>query len=343
MNRILLSLHMKVLTLIRPTAKFVAIMKATTFFTPRRQWNRWWRLVIFHPLLDFANQTITSENWKQVIHEAMDNEKIFKVTYLKDGKTKKAVLLGKNLQEELRNDFRGGPFKVPRNKEEREKEKDLDDLILTIIEKAKPILPRIGGQRASLQLTVDLQSKIRSLLSAIVSSDPFTKKQKMMLIEKISAFNGSKLKREAIIYPNGDVSFKSMEGVKVEDARKALLFETEHLLNELTIHAEFKRDKKSKIFPFDTVKHPFERLEPQIYEFPLRLRLCSCGCGKFYLQEGDREKLFIDDKHRKDFHNRKRVETGAAKKYQRAYRDEHPELKMTRKDEHCKKEEAKNG
>lgn len=296
-----------------------------------RQPIRWWRFIVFEPLLNFANREITTQNWQKALHEAMGEERIFEVNYKVRGSWRKKRALWKFVKSNLLEEFWGRPFFGIRNSKEREKAKDIFDIVGDILESAKAVLPPISGKKANLQRTLKLQNKIRGILFRIANCSPCDPRQKAMLTDHIRGINGSYPKRTAIIFPNGDVHYKSQTANEGEDAESVLLFQAAYLLHEVSISDEKIEQAKMMVFPWDLREHPLESRESAVPDFPLKLRSCHCGCSQFYLQEGKKEKLFIEDKHRKNFHNRKRTENGMGAKYQRAYRDKNPELKMDRK------------
>lgn len=98
--------------------------------------------------------------------------------------------------------------------------------------------------------------------------------------------------RKAQVLPTRELFF--------DDAGEALNFLVEGLEYEIK-----QRDRTLR----DTPKRR-RLLEINVPNVRLNLGMCSCGCRQFFLWEGiweHKQRKFLDDSHRMDFHNRKNV------------------------------------
>jgi len=214
-------------------------------------------------------------------------------------------------------------------------EKESGRRISEAIVKIEDCLPRVRGEDASLESAITLQTELRNLLSEIAAADLKKIHAQIRLRKKVQAAGGSlSLQREAIIFPDGDIFFKSWL-YENEDAALLAFFKAAQLFDELC------RPRRLKDLPL-VLKSGGPRLALRIYEEAiamrthhpnraegksgspsLKLSLCVCGCGGLFLQSGERAKNFINDRHRMNYHNILRTSTGENRKAVRAYRAKH--------------------
>ncbi len=146
--------------------------------------------------------------------------------------------------------------------------------------------PKIGGAVASYERARKLQVSIREQLNSLtrLCSDL----RRLGRESEDFGRGGGKAWtwRKALVLPTREMFF--------QDAGEALNFLAEAL--ELEI--------KQRVKPTHA-KRDSKWLKPCLH-----LSLCKCGCGKFFLWEGNwrrKQRKFLDNKHRMNFHNRRNV------------------------------------
>jgi len=149
--------------------------------------------------------------------------------------------------------------------------------------------PKIGGSCASYQRARKLQASIGEQLDSLtrLCSD------QGRLARESNHFGRGADKawtwRRALVLPTRQLFF--------EDAGEALNFLAEAL--ELDIKQRVK-----------AMQEACAKWGSRWFKPCLHLSRCACGCGKLFLWEGNwrqKQRKFIDDKHRMDFHNRHNV------------------------------------
>jgi len=170
--------------------------------------------------------------------------------------------------------------------------------------------PKIGGADATYEKVKNLQHSLTQQLIQLVE---LCRNQRRLLGE-CGEFNRGGGKawtwRKALVLPTRQIFF--------EDAGEALNFLAEDLEYEI-------KQRVRTVRSADTSRR---RRWP---ETQLHLSLCGCGCKQFFLWEGNwkrKQRKFLNDKHRMDFHNRKNLQTGAARRAMRNWREAHPEHKL---------------
>ncbi len=159
------------------------------------------------------------------------------------------------------------------------------------LEASEPVknTPKIGGAVGSYQRARKLQASIREQLNSLtrLCSDP----RRLGRESEDFGRGGDQAWtwRKALVLPTREMFF--------EDAGEALNFLAEEL--ELDIKQRVKATQGTH------TKRDSKGLTPCLH-----LSFCKCGCGKFFLWEGNwrrKQRKFLDNKHRMDFHNRRNV------------------------------------
>lgn len=288
-----------------------------------------WSTRDFQLLIDFVNQEIKPESWKNQLDEAMGDERFCNVTYTisKRDKTKKMHQgdIFSNLSEVLcpGNDFEECRVRIDH-----------------AIKKIDPCLPKIGGKEAAWDSTQKLRMKLKGILTEMAKTDLVKFKEKSRLMKKIEAAYRFELQREAIMFPDGTIYFKSWMSGDV-NADEKLYFSAARLLEK--IHQTFLFEDRMKLSPSENPRlklfkkpfilgiHPLYNFSLEVPEYPIGLSCCMCGCGNLFIVTGGKEKKFLNDQHRLDFHNRKRTQNGDNRKAVAAWREKNPEHKLRRK------------
>lgn len=150
--------------------------------------------------------------------------------------------------------------------------------------------PLICGVEATYEEAQQLRRSLRKELSQLAQlcSD----QEKLARESAYSPYRGGEKAwtwRKALVLPTKEIFF--------EDAGEALNFLAESLEYEIKardrqvgVKAKKRRHRQSNV--------------PRVR---LRVSLCACECGEFFLREGNRKKLFVEG-HRMPYHNRRYVE-----------------------------------
>lgn len=286
---------------------------------PRKKRERKWRvnnirrgILPFGPLLDFVNLELTVLNWQDQLFSIMGEEKSCYVTYQTAETTKREKMLesdiGSNLQIEL--------FGTSVVFDEPESMKRISESVVDI----EDVLPLISGKPADLASAQKLREELRALLLEISSADLQKPEQQIRLRKKIEKNYGPKpLQRDAFLFPDGDVFFKSWL-FESEEFRVLAFFRLGRLFHELcrpvSVRETFLLSQNTgRKIPFKIYN---DLLAAKIHGAGeksgagqgLKLSVCACGCRSFFLQCGDRDKTFINDRHRVSFHNALRAKAG---------------------------------
>jgi hypothetical protein len=286
---------------------------------PRKKRERKWRadnirreILPFGPLLDFVNLDLTVLNWQDQLFKVMGEEKSCYVTYQTAETTKREKMLesdiGSNLQIEL--------FGTAVVFDESESARRISEAIIDI----EDVLPLLSGKPADLASAQKLREELRALLSEIASADLQKPEQQIRLRKKIEKNYGPKpLQRDAFLFPDGDVFFKSWL-FESEEFRALAFFRLGHLFHELCRPVSVRAisvlsQNTGRKIPFKIYN---DLLAAKIHGagekggagHGLKLSTCACGCGNFFLQCGDRDKAFINDQHRVSHHNALRAKAG---------------------------------
>jgi len=142
-------------------------------------------------------------------------------------------------------------------------------------------VPKIFGVDATYKGARELQASLREQLSQLAGL--CLDAQRLTSEAKVWTW------RKALALPTGELFF--------EDAGEALSFLVERLEYEIRQRAKAAESADSR-----------ERrrwVKPRLH-----LTFCQCGCGKFFLWEGNwnrKQRKFLDNKHRMGFHNPRNV------------------------------------
>jgi len=285
------------------------------------------RVLPFKPLLEFANLDLTELTWQDQLFKLAGEEKSCYVTYQTAEKTKRAKMLecdiGSNLQIEL--------FGTAVVFDESESATRISEAIIDI----EDVLPSIFDKPADLESSGKLKAELREILKEIAAADLQKPDEQIRVRKKIEKSHGTaRIKRDASLFPDGDIFFKSWL-YESEDARALAFFQLGRLFHELCQPHPVK--EHPIISKFTGRKIPFkiynDLLASKIHETgfgekpgaqpPLKLSICACGCENFFLQCGERDKNFINDHHRMNFHNKERTKSGANREAVRKFRSKH--------------------
>ena len=150
--------------------------------------------------------------------------------------------------------------------------------------------PEISGRKATYEGAQELRVSLRRQLTELVQLCL----HRQRLVRESEEFGRGGRKawtwRKALVLPTREIFF--------EDAGEALNFFAEALEYEIKWRVKGARSAPTKG-------------GRQWLNRRLHLSLCACGCGQFFLWEGNwnrRQRKFLDDRHRMGFHNRKNVE-----------------------------------
>jgi len=284
-----------------------------------------WRVDDFRTLLNFANAEVNSENWKKVLGHSLGPEALVSLTYkVSNGLKTEKMLAGNFPPDELENlaENEIAALKPPPQSLQ-EFSKMFQDKINKAIQKVEYHLPKIFGKKPSFKSTIFLQANIRKILSEMATKKSLNK-EKYLLLKKISLAAGSELKRDALIFPGGNIVLNQ----GVEDAGKFLFFNLADLLEEIAESESYHEDLERwrPLYPTYNVRNDSIKSSS-----PLKLKICKCGCGRFFLQTSRRPKYFISDKDRKSFHNSQRIKSGKAAQDVKRYRKKHELYRKTGK------------
>jgi hypothetical protein len=285
----------------------------------------------FQELLDFVNQELNQDNWKEQISHACGLRDRF-VTY----RTAKGLKKEKMLDFEIYPNVGAGLFGEGIFKDSTKLLNKIDEAI----EKNEIYIPKLKGKPATFQSTKNLHAQIRGFLTRMVDDgkNGLRSEDAHELNKEIELASGFRVERELIMLPDGQIICKNLIDGN-EDASKVLYFQAARLLNQLSIsnEADIKRDhenylasKSSKSLfkpfkrPIQLQTHGLDSCRKELPDKPLKLLYCRCGCGSFILQNGKRKKDFLDYDHRNDFHNKKRGKSGEKTDYSRKWRKKNP-------------------
>ena len=297
------------------------MVKQRAGFKPRKS-NLKSRLLPFSPLLDFVNQEITGENWPGQLFKIMGEEKSCHVTYQTAEKQKREKMLESdicsNLQVEL---FGTAVVFDPRQSMER-----IAGSIIAI----EDCVPLIGGKEGSPDSARQLQNELKAMLYEIAGAGLAEPAEQMRLRKKIAqAFGARPLSRDAILFPDGDVFFKSWLYDR-DDCRTLAFFQLARLFDELcrprscvdfnVVAPTCGRKLNFKIFNEVLTEKVHGPAASSAYGGPLKLSVCACGCDQLFLQSGLHLKSFLDDRHRMGYHNSARTRSGANAEAVRKFR-----------------------
>ena len=297
----------------------------------RRKSERKWRknniigrILPFRPLLEFANQELTEMTWQDQLFKLLGEEKGCFVTYENAGETRREKILecdiGSNLQIEL--------FGTAVVFDEAESATRISEAVIDI----EDVLPSISGKPATLESSGKLKAELREMLKEIAAADLQKPDEQIRVRKKIEKSHGSTpIKRDASLFPDHDIFFKSWL-YESEDARPLAFYQLARLFHELCPEHPVK--DLPIISKFTGRKIPFkiynDLLASKIHDTGLgekpgpqpclKLSVCACGCQKFFLQCGERDKNFINDHHRMNFHNKERTQSGANRDAVRRFR-----------------------
>jgi len=277
----------------------------------------------FHRLLNFVNQALTLENWQTQVCKAMGEEKSCYLTYQSLEGPRRAKMLdsdiGSNLQVEL--------FGTAVIFDPEQSRREIAGAILEV----EDCIPQISGKAATLESAQALREELREILQELAAADRKEPQEQISLKKKIEkAFGGLGLKREAFLFPDGDIFFKTWLWEN-EDVRLVLFFDLARLVHRLGPEKQSQElviapKTTSRTFPLKILNgimasriHGRDRAR-ESPEPALKLSLCGCGCQGFFLQSGERGKKFINDHHRMKFHNTERTRTGANREAVRRHR-----------------------
>jgi hypothetical protein len=152
--------------------------------------------------------------------------------------------------------------------------------------------PRIRGESASYEKACELRASLRDQLNNLCGlasdRDRLTKESRE---SDMLARGGDRAWtwRQAQVLCTGQMFF--------DDAGEALNFLAEALESDIKQRVKSTQGEHRK--PHSKTLRPC-----------LHLSLCGCGCEHFFLWEGNwtrKQRRFISDKHRMDFHNRRTV------------------------------------
>jgi len=267
----------------------------------------------FQRLLDFVNQPLVSENWRVRVWQAMGEEKSCYVTYLSLEGPRRAKMLEADICSNLQLELFGTSVVFDPEQSRRE--------IAKAIIKIEDCLPQISGQEATLESAQALQKELKKILQELIAENINEPQEQISLIKKIEkAFGGQALKREAFLFPDGEVFYKSWL-LENQDLRLVLFFDLARLVNELCPQKQTQLlvitpEKSSRAISMKIVNGIMaERMKSHEHwesaKPTLKLSICGCGCQGFFLQSGERARMFINDQHRMKFHNTERTRTGA--------------------------------
>lgn len=157
--------------------------------------------------------------------------------------------------------------------------------LVSELQKPQWKLPMIRGEVPDYGAAQELRRFLRKRLEDILNSKP----------RKPNAEKS----RDARVYASGALAFY--------DAAEGLEFLTDVLECEVNRGAYQYRGRRGR-----------GSMVPALH-----VSLCGCGCGKFFLWEGNgtrKQRKYLDDKHRMNFHNARNVEK--KKQYARQRRSE---------------------
>lgn len=170
------------------------------------------------------------------------------------------------------------------------------DEALSELQKPTWKLPTVHGKVPDFSKALRLQEDLRKRLEHLAKSkpvrievekNPLGRSGRWGYLHPVNSLDSADKGRLATVYPSG--------GVEFDDAADGLEFLVDALQHELDSGAYQYRGMRGRRW---TIR-------------PLRLSICECGCGTFFLWEGNgirRRRKYVDDKHRMDFHNARNVE-----------------------------------
>jgi len=278
-------------------------------------------LALFRPLFEFVNQPLTPENWQSRLLSLMGEEKSCHVAYQTPGEARREKMLecdiAANLQVEL--------FGTSVVFDEAETQARIAQAIIEI----EDCLPGIGGKNPGLDPVRELRNELRGLLGEISQSDLSRAEEQVRLRKKIDkAFGAKGIQRDAVMFPDGDVFFKSWLYEK-DDARSLAFFQLARLLDrlcrplyrEMPIPARPGARAISLKLKNGILAAKIHRPGPEDeLAIPLKLAKCSCGCDMFFLHNSNQPKNFLNTKHRMKFHNTNRTISGENREAVRKHR-----------------------
>ena len=287
----------------------------------------------FSPLLNFANNE-SGEDWKELLIEAMGNERLCSALVVKNGKTHKMVIEPGELPVMINKD---GEWDV------RIGGKCCGGELLAW----EPTLPKVLGEEPTLPRVRQLRQTVRDILSLIVEKAELIETQRAgkgddswkrrdhsitlvevvppyreyrhvheinddmhwfethfeeykEILKTIEKYFGGNIQRKAVVIPSGIYLFED-HGM---DASKTLLFKLASLTEEI-----------------------FSREEVLLKKCPYTV------CERFFLHDNRRPRRFCREQCRRAYHNKRWVETGKARDYMREHGEKYDRpYKGTRND-----------
>jgi hypothetical protein len=284
----------------------------------KRKWradNISGRILPFEPLLSFANEGLNGDNWQDGVFKLMGEEKSCWVTYQSSGDTRREKMLECDISANLQIELFGTAVVFDQN----ETISRISEAIVDI----EDVLPAIKGKPADLDSALKLQQELRALIKEIASARLESPSEQIRVRKLVEKIHGKVIKRDASLFPDRDIFFKSWlyEG---EDLRDLAFFQLALLFHELLPPAKSEElvidskwtGRKFSLKVFDDLLaskiHVFPAGEESAAQPMLKLSICTCGCNYFFLQAGDRDKSFYNDRHRSQYHNLQRAKSGAS-------------------------------
>lgn len=153
--------------------------------------------------------------------------------------------------------------------------------------------PKIDGQEATLTRTLKLREEVRAGLLEVVKlcacgAGPSDR----------SRSGKAWTWRKALVYPTGERFF--------QDSGEGFRFLLERLEYKVVRSALATAPGEASPL-FGPAKWDDEDLRPRLH-----LAACACGCGEFFLWEGNwrrKQRRFLNDEHRMKYHNQRNTQT----------------------------------